>query len=85
MSCFLEFDRAGRISGIGDDEVGPFSIAGEYNTNGNVEWTKSYHTHTVHYNGTLSAQNLQVCINGFWQIKAKGDEFMIVCVNAHRV
>lgn len=64
MELDLTF-RAGRVTGGGRDGVGPFRIAGGYDTaEGKVWWTKSYPFHTVFYRGFAESKGIW----GTWEI-----------------
>lgn len=60
----------GRMIGHGRDEVGAFTIEGEYNQKSlSAEWLKTYvDRHSVRYAGTLAGNVLQ----GSWKIADPG-------------
>ena len=58
MSCTFTFSE-GNISGSGSDEVGTFTFAGSYSKDYQVSMKKSYHTHTLLYEGHADE-------NGIW-------------------
>lgn len=55
----------GRVAGSGMDRVGPFLVAGEFDTTGEVSFCKSYATHKVHYGGFWDG----TMIHGDWLIE----------------
>jgi hypothetical protein len=64
MELDLTF-RDGRIAGAGRDGIGPFTIAGRYDTaDGVCHWTKNYRTHSVRYRGFAEAKGIW----GTWEI-----------------
>jgi hypothetical protein len=65
MDLGLEFG-SGRISGEGNDDVGPFIIAGRFNAaTRECYWTKSYvGAHDVHYRGYREGKGIW----GLWEI-----------------
>ena len=60
MNLTLKFE-AGRISGLGDDEVGMFLIDGVYDEKSMLcSWTKKYVAmHEVLYNGKIEGRTIQ--------------------------
>jgi hypothetical protein len=64
MELALTF-REGRVTGDGRDGVGPFTLAGGYETaDGKVWWTKRYPFHAVYYQGYAEAKGIW----GIWEI-----------------
>ena len=64
MELELRF-RDGRVAGGGRDGVGPFTVAGRYETvGGKTWWTKRYASHTVFYQGYAEAKGIW----GTWEI-----------------
>lgn len=55
---------SGRIVGGGTDQIGPFTIQGEFNEAGPVKFRKRYASHLVYYNGKWDGQ----MIYGTWKI-----------------
>jgi hypothetical protein len=66
MDLALEFGN-GRITGEGNDEIGPFIISGRYDSkSGECHWTKTYICrHDVYYAGSRSGKG----IGGTWEIR----------------
>jgi hypothetical protein len=65
-----------QVKGHGADEVGNFTINGDWNPNGNVAFVKQYiGKHNVHYEGTYDGVRVQ----GQWKIPSANmcDAFMI--------
>ncbi|CAF0934861.1 unnamed protein product [Adineta ricciae] len=75
--------REGRVSGQGNDGIGPFTMAGSYDNEGNVSFTKQYvGQHAVEYNGNLDCDNLGgFKITGNWSIGELTDEFYLESAN----
>jgi hypothetical protein len=71
MSAFELHFADGRVSGRGTDVVGPFTIAGEYETaTGKVAWVKQYvGRHRVFYAGHPDGEG---SILGTWTIEMGG-------------
>ena len=72
MDLFLEFAQD-RISGMGDDPVGQFTISGAYHTEtAKCSWTKQYAgQHSVEYTG----QARQGGIIGQWRVPHSDQSF----------
>jgi hypothetical protein len=70
-----------RIFGQGDDAVGPFTLAGEYNLtsgHGDVHFTKRYvGQHMVEYRGTISVSGTKCTLHGHWEAGGSTDEFSV--------
>jgi len=65
-----------QVKGNGSDEVGDFTINGDWNPNGQVAFVKQYiGQHNVHYEGTYDGVRVQ----GQWKIPSMNmcDAFMI--------
>lgn len=71
--------RKGRVAGQGDDEIGAFTMAGVYNENGEVNFTKQYiGKHSVIYKGILKCDsNGGFRIEGEWKIGNAHDKFYL--------
>jgi hypothetical protein len=63
MGLRLHF-RAGRVDGVGSDEIGRFSMTGGFSETGSVNLLKKYPTHTVSYRGQWDGQ----MIAGEWSM-----------------
>jgi len=63
MRLTLNF-RGGKVDGGGTDQIGGFTIAGTYGTEGEVEFRKKYSTHTIFYRGKWDGS----MIFGTWQL-----------------
>ena len=74
MRLRLSFSPNGTISGVGDDDVAPFTIRGIFDRSANcANWTKAYiGMHTIDYRGWYDGRS--ICGNwvlvpvsgGFW-------------------
>jgi hypothetical protein len=64
MKISLSFAK-GRITGGGSDQIGAFKIAGQYEEDGSVKFTKRYRWHKVAYTGRWDGQ----MIFGTWEIR----------------
>jgi hypothetical protein len=66
MDLTLEFGN-GRITGEGNDDIGPFIISGRYDsTSKECHWTKTYvRKHDVFYKGARAGKG----IGGAWEIR----------------
>jgi hypothetical protein len=65
-----------QVKGNGSDEVGDFTISGDWNPNGQVAFVKQYiGQHNVHYEGTFDGVHVQ----GQWKIPSMNlcDAFML--------
>jgi hypothetical protein len=78
--------REGRVSGQGHDSIGHFTIAGIYDDEGKVSFTKQYiGQHAVEYNGNIKYDNLGgFQIQGKWSINNQTDEFSLESINAFK-
>ncbi|CAF1131186.1 unnamed protein product [Adineta steineri] len=78
--------REGRVSGQGNDAIGPFTMAGNYDNEGKVSFTKQYvGQHAVEYDGNIYCDNLGgFQIKGNWSIKNLTDEFYLESVNTSK-
>jgi hypothetical protein len=78
--------REGRVSGQGHDSIGHFTIAGTYDDEGEVSFTKQYiGQHAVEYNGNIKYDNLGgFQIQGKWSINNQTDEFSLESINAFK-
>lgn len=65
MACTLTF-ADGNISGSGSDEVGTFTFSGSYSKTYEVSMRKSYHSHTLLYEGHADENGIW----GKWQFPA---------------
>lgn len=66
----------GQVKGQGRDDVGEFTINGDWNPNGQVAFVKQYiGQHNVHYEGSFDGLHVQ----GQWKIPSAGlcDAFML--------
>ncbi|CAF2614779.1 unnamed protein product [Rotaria sp. Silwood2] len=74
----------GRVLGQGNDEIGPFTMAGNYDNEGKVSFTKQYvGQHSVEYNGNIYCDNFGgFKIQGHWSIEDETDEFYLESINA---
>lgn len=75
MRLRLEF-RERKVSGLGADEVGEFTVAGTYRCgDGKVAWTKRYSgAHDVHYAGIIGPADE---IHGLWALAGEFGEFSL--------
>jgi hypothetical protein len=75
MHLSLTFSPNGNISGDGVDDIGPFTIDGSFDFNGNhARWTKSYiGRHNVKYDGLYDGRS--IC--GNWTLWAGSGGFWI--------
>ena len=75
--------REGRVSGQGNDVIGHFTIAGNYDNDGRVFFTKQYiGQHAVEYIGHLSFDNDgRFRIQGQWKIDDQTDQFYIESID----
>eukprot|EP01099_Mayorella_cantabrigiensis_P000193 TRINITY_DN1086_c0_g1_i1.p1 TRINITY_DN1086_c0_g1~~TRINITY_DN1086_c0_g1_i1.p1 ORF type:complete len:784 (+),score=198.15 TRINITY_DN1086_c0_g1_i1:33-2354(+) len=74
--------REGRVAGQGDDGIGSFTMAGTYDENGLVTFTKQYiGQHSVEYNGQLKSMipSNTFEIEGTWLIDGMSDRFRLAC------
>lgn len=74
----MDFDtmwisQNGQISGRGSDAAGDFVINGMINPNGFFQFNKSYPTHAVQYQGTVTPG----CLSGNWSVGGMKDEFVL--------
>ena len=78
--------REGRVSGQGNDGIGPFTMAGNYNNQGKVSFIKQYvGKHAVEYNGNIVYDNFGgFKIKGHWTIENATDEFYLESMNASK-
>ncbi|CAF4114034.1 unnamed protein product [Adineta steineri] len=78
--------REGRVSGQGNDTIGPFTMAGNYDNEGNVSFTKQYvGQHAVEYDGNIYCDNLGgFQIKGNWSSGNLTDEFYLESVNTSK-
>ncbi|CAF3896253.1 unnamed protein product [Rotaria sp. Silwood1] len=76
----------GRVLGQGNDKIGPFTMAGNYDNEGKISFTKQYvGKHAVAYNGDLYCDNLGgFKIKGHWTIGNQTDEFYLKSINASK-
>lgn len=85
FDMFFEFFRLreGRVSGQGNDTIGSFIMAGNYDNEGNVSFTKLYiGKHTVEYSGNIYCDNLGgFKIKGNWTIEDQTDEFYLESIS----
>ncbi|CAF3701801.1 unnamed protein product [Rotaria sp. Silwood1] len=75
--------REGRVSGQGNDTIAPFTMAGYYDNEGKVCFTKQYvGKHAVIYKGNLTCDNLGgFKIEGKWNIGDLTDYFCLESVS----
>ena len=75
--------REGRVSGQGNDGIGPFTMAGNYDNQGKVSFTKQYvGQHAVEYNGNIICDNFGgFKIKGNWTIEDATDQFYLQSIN----
>ncbi|CAF3553948.1 unnamed protein product [Rotaria sp. Silwood1] len=75
--------REGRVSGQGNDDIGPFTMAGTYDNEGKVCFVKQYvGKHAVEYEGNLHYDNLGgFKIQGKWNINVLTDDFSLESIN----
>lgn len=75
--------REGRVAGQGNDGIGPFTMAGNYDSEGKVSFTKQYvGQHAVEYNGNIYCDSLGgFKIEGNWNIDDQTDEFYLESMN----
>lgn len=75
--------REGRVSGQGNDKIGPFIMVGKYDNEGKVSFTKLYiEKHTVEYSGNIYCDNLGgFKIKGNWTIETQTGEFYLESIN----
>lgn len=75
--------REGKVSGQGNDIIGPFTMAGKYDNAGNVSFIKKYvGQHAVEYNGNLDCDDLGgFKIQGKWTIDYLTDDFYLKSIN----
>jgi hypothetical protein len=75
--------KEGRVSGQGNDIIGPFVIVGNYNNQGKVSFKKLYiEKHTVEYSGNIYYDDLGgFKIKGNWTIKDQTDKFYLESTN----
>ncbi len=59
----IEANPNGKIAGQGTDEVGAFTINGNFN-NAECRFVKTYETHNIYYKGTFDYSSN--AINGHW-------------------
>jgi hypothetical protein len=78
--------REGRVSGQGNDGIGPFTMAGNYDNQGKVSFTKQYvGQHAVEYNGNIVCDNFGgFKITGNWNIGDYTDEFYLQSISASK-
>lgn len=71
--------REGRVVGQGNDVIGPFTMAGSYNNEGEISFVKQYvGKHAVAYDGNLVCDDLgQFTIHGKWNIDGLTDDFFL--------
>ena len=76
----------GRVSGQGNDGIGPFTMAGNYDNQGKISFTKRYvGKHAVEYNGNIVYDNFGgFKIKGTWTIEDATDEFYLESINASK-
>jgi hypothetical protein len=67
MDVDLTFLR-GKISGVGDDRVGAFTIYGRFSDDGECRWHKSYGSHSVSYRGFRDGKGIW----GTWELRELG-------------
>lgn len=65
--------------GEGDDEVGSFTISGQYNLKKKtIEFLKQYiGQHSVDYKGTLELHKTHIIFQGLWRIESLSDKFYL--------
>ncbi|CAF3943068.1 unnamed protein product [Rotaria sp. Silwood1] len=72
---------ARKVIGQGDDTIGAFTLAGEYqltDDSGSITMQKQYiGKHSVIYQGNISFQKLTCVIEGYWNIDEMHDKFFI--------
>lgn len=75
--------REGRVSGQGNDTIGPFTMAGNYDNEGSISFIKQYvGQHVVEYNGTLHCDDLGGFeIQGNWNIDYLTDNFYLKSIS----
>ncbi|CAF4494940.1 unnamed protein product [Rotaria sp. Silwood2] len=81
----MEFEffglEQGRVFGQGDDDVGAFTLAGQYNLKddcGDINMNKQYvGKHSVIYRGNISFKGITCVIEGQWAIGDMHDSFFI--------
>ncbi|CAM4788055.1 unnamed protein product [Rotaria magnacalcarata] len=75
--------REGRVSGQGNDDIGPFTMAGTYDNEGKVCFVKQYvGKHAVEYKGNIDYDNLGgFKIKGQWNIDYQTDRFSLESIN----
>ena len=75
--------REGRVSGQGNDDIGPFTMAGTYDNERKVCFVKQYvGQHAVEYEGNLDYDNLGgFTIQGKWYIGDLTDDFSLESIN----
>lgn len=68
-----------RVMGEGDDEVGSFTISGQYNLKKKtIEFLKQYiGQHSVDYKGTLELHKTHIIFQGLWRIESLSDKFYL--------
>ncbi len=78
--------REGRVSGQGNDGIGPFTMAGNYDNQGKVSFTKQYvGQHAVEYNGNIVCDNFGgFKIEGNWTIGNITDAFYLESIHASK-
>ena len=71
----------GKVFGQGDDEVGAFTLAGQYNLEdgyGDINIHKQYvGQHSVIYQGNISFEGIKCVMEGQWEINDMHDKFSI--------
>ena len=67
MDVDLTFAR-GKISGVGDDKVGAFTIYGRFSDDGECRWNKEYAGHSVAYRGFREGKGIW----GTWELSELG-------------
>ncbi|CAF3651635.1 unnamed protein product [Rotaria sp. Silwood1] len=85
QQCPMEFEffglQQGKVFGQGDDQVGAFTLAGQYKLKdgyGDINMHKQYvGKHSVIYRGEIYLQGMKCLIEGHWEINNIYDRFII--------